>query len=208
MRHDYEEVRSAYTSIYSVLKKISDQIEEQLTSVFENVPHIDRIISRVKSIDSFLTKSDKLKEDGTLKYPVPMKEIQDMIGVRIVVYYKTDVQTARDILFKRFQRVEEVSIVPDDVSKFGYEGFHMICFIPNTIFSSRENPLVGNFFELQIKTLYQHAWSQSNHGLGYKPGMELTGDQQRQLAFISAQSWGADKILSELVTGDTPEGSH
>lgn len=95
------------------------------------------------------------------------------------------------------------AIVPDDATKFGYEGFHIICFIPNTISSSKENPLVNDFFELQIKTLYQHAWSQAEHGLGYKPGTVLSSDQKRNFAFIAAQSWGADKALTELVTGQT-----
>jgi ppGpp synthetase/RelA/SpoT-type nucleotidyltranferase len=59
--------------------------------------------------------------------------------------------------------------------------------------------LIPDFFELQIKTLYQHAWSQAEHGLGYKPETPLSNEEQRKLAFIAAQSWGADTILAELV---------
>lgn len=84
--------------------------------------------------------------------------------------------------------------------KFGYEGLHFVCFIPNTIYSDHKcNPLIPDFFELQIKTLYQHAWSQAEHGLGYKPETPLSNEEQRKLAFIAAQSWGADTILAELV---------
>ena len=200
MRPDYQEIKDTYTSIYPKLQTIAVKLEEQLINIFREISHIDRVICRVKNIDSFMAKTEKQEKDGTLKYTVPMKEIQDMIGARVVAYYKTDIPSVRDIISTYYLAVEKVNIVPDDATKFGYEGFHMVCFIPNTIFSSRENPMVSNFFELQIKTLYQHAWSQSNHGLGYKAGTEVTSDDQRMLAFIAAQSWGADKALAELVT--------
>jgi putative GTP pyrophosphokinase len=54
------------------------------------------------------------------------------------------------------------------------------------------------FFELQIKTLFQHAWSEAEHDLGYKPATVLSSDQKRRLAFTAAQAWGADQIFDEL----------
>jgi putative GTP pyrophosphokinase len=58
--------------------------------------------------------------------------------------------------------------------------------------------VVPKFFELQIKTLYQHAFSEASHDLAYKPNVELTRDQKRKVAYTSAQSWGADMVFSEL----------
>jgi putative GTP pyrophosphokinase len=60
---------------------------------------------------------------------------------------------------------------------------------------------IPDFFELQIKTLFQHAWSEAHHDLGYKqePGSTpLTSEEKRKLAYTSAQAWGADHMFDEL----------
>ena len=199
MRPDYQQIKSDFTSITPALKDIASKIEKQLVEIFDGIEHIDKVSGRPKSEKSFLDKSLK-KENGVLKYPIPLKEIQDLIGARIVVYYNTDVDSVVATIKKWFNTVEKNKIVPDDIMKFGYEGLHFICFIPNTIYSDhKRNLLIPDFFELQIKTLYQHAWSQAEHGLGYKPETPLSDEEQRKLAFIAAQSWGADTILAELI---------
>ena len=54
------------------------------------------------------------------------------------------------------------------------------------------------FFELQIKTLFQHAWSEANHDLGYKPETPFDTNQKRLMAYTSAQAWGADREFDRL----------
>ncbi|HUC82853.1 MAG TPA: RelA/SpoT domain-containing protein [Flavisolibacter sp.] len=189
-----------FKSIEPALSEIAANLEENLLEIMEGVTHIDRIQTRVKGLDSLVDKAQS-KVDGKFKYNVPLKEIQDLIGARIVVYYKGDVDVVREMVLKFYNTVEVHSFIPDSATKFGYEGFHTICNIPSPIYSGyRIDPLIPDFFELQVKTLYQHAWSQANHGLGYKPQSKLSYDEERKLAFIAAQSWGADSILSELTT--------
>ena len=72
--------------------------------------------------------------------------------------------------------------------------------IPSDVVDPKiDKKLVPEFFELQVKTLFQHAWSEANHDLGYKFGaVPLDSDAQRRLAITSAQTWGADRIFDEL----------
>jgi ppGpp synthetase/RelA/SpoT-type nucleotidyltranferase len=62
-------------------------------------------------------------------------------------------------------------------------------------FSTDFKPRVS---ELQIKTVFQNAWGEADHDLGYKPTTPLTREQKKKLAFTAAQAWGADMIFDEL----------
>lgn len=57
---------------------------------------------------------------------------------------------------------------------FGYEARHLVCFIPPDI-CANHNTLI-NFFELQIITLFQYAWTQAEHDVGYKSQGALSYD--------------------------------
>lgn len=203
MTVNISELRKSYLQVKDSLDQIAIQVEGNLYEVFEGVAHIDRITSRVKTLDSFLNKALKSLTDGSLKYTVPFKEIQDFIGARIVVYFKSDVPVVSEKVKEYFKTIEKQHLIPDDVRKFGYEGTHLVCSIPSFMYPETEQRmLLPDFFEVQIKTLYQHAWSQANHGLGYKPGTPLSFDDERRLAFLSAQSWGADTMLMDLLKGN------
>ncbi len=95
--------------------------------------------------------------------------------------------------------VEEKALEPEKESEFGYFGKHFILFIPSDVLpkdsDSRDMP---TFFELQIKTLFQHAWAEANHDLFYKPNRTIPPEDKRRFAFAAAQSWGADLMFDDL----------
>jgi len=188
----YKERRS------QMLVPLAERLEKHLRGVFEGYVRIDRISVRAKSIERFVAKAEK-QTDGKLKYDDPLNQIQDQIGARIVTFYKSDVDQLTEEVKKYLRYIESRQIVPDSEREFGYEGRHFILFLPRDIFdeSVKEEESIP-FFELQIKTLFQHAWSESEHDLGYKPSAELSSDQKRRLAFTAAQAWGADQIFEEL----------
>ena len=55
-----------------------------------------------------------------------------------------------------------------------------------------------SFFELQIKTMFQHAWAESEHDLNYKTINELSIEDKRLIAYSAAQAWGADEVFERL----------
>jgi putative GTP pyrophosphokinase len=181
-----------------VLVPLAARIEDHLKNLFGSLARIDRISARAKSVDRFLGKAAKL-EDGKPKYEDPLNQIQDQLGARIVTFYASDVERVRLEIEKYFKYIESQRIVPESEKEFGYEGRHFILFVPEDLVDdtvSRDESV--ELFELQIKTLFQHAWSEAEHDLGYKPSVKLTSDQNRRLAFTAAQAWGADQIFEEM----------
>jgi putative GTP pyrophosphokinase len=194
------ELEQAYRKRYDeVLKPLASAIEKQLLDYFQGEPRIDRVTTRAKSVDRFLTKAKALV-DGAPKYAEPLRQIQDQIGARIVTFYRSDVARVARIVESYYRRIETQDVVPDSEWEFGYFGRHYILIIPpDVIEPAIDKDLLPQFFELQVKTLFQHAWSEANHDLGYKPGgLPLDSDAKRRLAFTSAQAWGADLIFDEL----------
>lgn len=183
----------------AVLRVIAQRLETYISDLVGGLPRIDRVQARSKSPDRFMAKA--LKEDGGVrKYSDPINEIQDQIGARIVTFYSDDVNSVCSFVEKYFRHIEKRKVVPDSVTEFGYFGFHYIVRIPSDVLDAEwDSTVVPTHFELQIKTLFQHAWSEANHDLGYKElSGDLSPDEKRKMAWASAQAWGADQIFNEL----------
>jgi ppGpp synthetase/RelA/SpoT-type nucleotidyltranferase len=194
-------IKDDYRTRYDkVLVPLAASLCELLTEHLDGQGRIDRIGARAKSVDRFIAKAGKMTDGGVPKYAHPLDQIQDQIGARITVFYKSDVERVREVLMRYLRPVESRNLVPASEWEFGYFGWHSVCLFPaELIMPDWPAEHVPNFFELQVKTLFQYAWSEANHDLGYKPDCDgLTSDQNRMLAFASAQSWGADRAFDEL----------
>jgi putative GTP pyrophosphokinase len=194
------ELEAEYGRRYeAALEPVARAIELQLREYFETEPRIDRVAARAKSIDRFLAKAATV-EDGRRKYLEPFRQIQDQIGARIITFYLSDVERVTAIIERYYRPIETRDVIPDSEWEFGYFGRHYVLIVPaDVVSSSLDRRLVPDCFELQIKTLFQHAWSEANHDLGYKPGgFPLDSAAKRRLAFTSAQAWGADRVFDEL----------
>jgi putative GTP pyrophosphokinase len=193
-------LEDAYRSRFDlVLAPLSIALEHYLRDIFRGHPRIDRITARPKSVHRFLSKAE-VEISGKRKYAEPLRQIQDQIGARIVTFYTSDVDPVDQKVLKYFRPIESRDKIPESEWEFGYFGRHHVLLIPSDIIdASLDGSMTPQFFELQIKTLFQHAWSEAGHDLGYKPGdIPLTSDEKRRLAFTSAQAWGADRVFNEL----------
>jgi putative GTP pyrophosphokinase len=183
----------------AVLVRLAENLSKHIQDCLDGQKRIDRISARAKSVDRFLKKAEAI-EGGKAKYSEPLSQIQDQVGARVIVFYKADVDRIDALIRKYFTAIEYRTVVPDSVDEFSYFGRHLILNVPGDVIDGdMDASLVPGFFELQIKTLFQHAWSEADHDLGYKPGeTELTADQRRLVALASAQAWGSDHIFDQL----------
>jgi putative GTP pyrophosphokinase len=181
------------------LVPVANTLERFLRDHLKRVGRIDRTTVRPKSLERFLKKADK-EENGKRKYSDPFNQINDQIGGRIVTYYLSDIDRIATNVLEICHPIEHQDLVPESASEFGYEGKHLVLLLPTDVLDDGTEQYAPKWFELQIKTLFQHAWAEAEHDLGYKTDVELTRDQKRMLAFTAAQAWGADKIFNDLFT--------
>src|SRR6202022_144525 len=137
---------------------------------------------------------------AAIKSGVSNPSVKRSIGARIITFFKSDVERIDAIVRSFFKPIEFRDRVPESQWEFGYFGRHYVLIVPTDVKSdSIDSNKMPDFFELQVRTLFQHAWSEADHDVGYKPGsIPLTPEEVRKLAYTSAQAWGAAQIFDEL----------
>lgn len=189
----------AYEERHAPLERVERDLRALLWELVQGLPRVDAVSTRVKSVQRFAEKAVRTVDDGdeqSYRYESPLDDIHDQIGARIVVYYRSDVEPVARKVLDEVHVIEDREVEEPEPEHFGYEARHFVCFIPPDIRERHDCPI--DFFELQVATLFQHAWAQANHDLGYKPQCELGYDDRRLLAWAAAQAWGADRTFDEL----------
>jgi putative GTP pyrophosphokinase len=189
----------AYSRRYPVLRVLAKRLEAYIANLLDDSDRVDYVRGRAKEVDRFMVKAAKVDKDGAPRYAQPLAQIQDQVGVRVVTYFLSDVEDISQAIVKKYLReVEERAHIPDAESEFGYVARHFILVVPTDVTPTLDKSDIPDFFELQIQTLFQHAWSEAEHDLGYKQSVALNSNQKRRLAFTAAQAWGADQMFEEL----------
>jgi ppGpp synthetase/RelA/SpoT-type nucleotidyltranferase len=107
------------------------------------------------------------------------------------------VKVISELVKKHFAHVENSVKAPLSDKEFGYFGEHFILTLPTDVTYDLTTES-SNVFELQIKTLFQHAWSEAEHDSSYKAPSEMTSDERRLVALTSAHAWAADRIFDDF----------
>lgn len=190
LAEDYEDRRPLY-------EELSANLEEQVRRALESLDHIDRIEFRVKGTGSFV---EKCFDDDGLCYDEPFVDVEDQIAGRVIVFFLEDIETVSNRITDRLNTVEVERHRPDRDKAFGYESEHRICTIPPLCEPEgwEELELHPGTFELQIRTIFMHAYAEPQHDLEYKAPEELPPDTRRELAWIAASAWGADQAFQRI----------
>ncbi len=124
------DVGSDYKSRYAYLTRIASNLEQLVLDHLDGVDNIDRVSARAKDPERFADKANRLDDDGKPKYAKPLTEIQDQLGVRVIVFYLNDVDIVSGVLHRYLQPIEETALVPDSYWEFGYFDRHSLMAVP------------------------------------------------------------------------------
>lgn len=198
-RRGIERIEAAYSARSGLLSALAGQLEGELRTLLSGVPHVDRVSFRAKGLRSFMEKAGDLGEDGHPKYAHPLEEIEDQVAGRVLVFYRPDIAVVLHAIEGKWRKAEQQHKKPARTSQFDYETTHRVCLItpdmwPDGWSNLEDSPTT---FELQVRTLAQHAWSEPQHGF-YKRGGGLTESNERKMYWAAASAWGIDSIWEDI----------
>lgn len=173
-----------YESEYELAGAAAQVAKEIVTSGISNTGvMIHAITARAKSITSL---RGKLRRKP---YKQPDKQLTDIVGVRVITYYRDAVDEVAGKLRELFEVNEKHSgdkRLDLGQSDFGYRSVHLV--VKPRKLTTRTEPemyLQERWFEVQIRSLLEHAWAEIDHEIVYKSGTEFPEALLRQFASLA-----------------------
>lgn len=180
----YEDNRPLYESL---ARKVEDIVKENLE---QRSIQYHSVTSRGKSLESFTNKA------RSEKYSDPVNEIKDMAGIRVIVYLESDVKKVADIIEKLFDvdkdnSLDQAQLLGSD--RFGYRSVHYMAKFDKRRCELPEYKIYENSpFEIQIRSLLQHAWAEIEHDRNYKFSGKLPTELERRFYLVAGILESAD----------------
>lgn len=181
----FEDDRGAY-------KLAAEQANALIREILTNSPALIHLITaRCKTTPSLWLK---LQEK---QYGQPAQQVTDLIAARVITYYKDDVPVVIKALsdaleihrHKSVDKRQELAAV-----EFGYTSVHLIA---RTRASWSTSPkyfaLRNKWFEIQVRSILEHAWAEIEHEVVYKSGIDYPILIKRRFARIA----GTIEMLEE-----------
>lgn len=178
LKIDYENQKpKAVRFKQAVSEQLHDLLDKDLVTL--GTP----LESRIKSLTSIQEKLDRKK-----KVIQSVTELDDFVGIRIIVLFRSDIEKVCNIVKTNFEiiDIEDVSKRLSD-DQFGYQSTHYTIKLPQEWLSlptlSDLNQLKA---EVQIRTLAQHIWAVASHKLQYKQEQSVPVPLRRSINRVSA----------------------
>jgi putative GTP pyrophosphokinase len=172
------------SDLYSDLEDEAHHILDR--EIDEKGIKIHSILSRVKDHDSFMQKIER-KE-----YKNPFDEITDIVGLRVVCLFLSDIKRIEQVIRDNFMLIEEVNKVSENQLEFGYMSYHYVVKLKETYSGYRYDKIKGIPFEIQVRTISMDAWANISHYLDYKTENDVPAELRKDFNAISGLFYVAD----------------
>lgn len=187
----------------AIPSSIPNGLERDVSKHFDKCGLFYRIFSRSKSGYSSAIKIETKEKE----YEEKGKKMQDLIGIRVALYFKDDIDLCVKIIENNFSIVEIVRD-PEGSDIFKPQRLNIVCNMPDSI-SSQFSPDLWQFpidktFEIQIRTIFSEGWHEVEHDLRYKhksdwdEHIELSRNLNGLFATLETCDWAMINVLDQL----------
>lgn len=199
-----------YESIAGLLENFKVSMDSLIRTLLEiEGIQFHSVTSRVKSKASVrqkLQRTDKRRE---------FNDLTDVFGVRIITYFRNEVDVVAKLIEREFivdpeNSVDKRSLLDPD--RFGYLSLHYVLQLKSERSALPENQGYKDIrFELQIRSILQHAWAEIEHDIGYKSSSGVPDAMRRRFSRLAGLLELADDeflgIREELARSASPRRS-
>lgn len=174
---------ATYAAQAELLKSLVDVLQGELISEMDDAGiGYASIYGRPKTLES--VRGKLLRKP----YANPSRDMTDQVGLRVVVIRGSEVDDAVAAIKRRLVVVSTKSVdkrTSLGLREFGYRSVHLICRVPPRVRNQFSTGLPRTF-EIQVRSLLEHAWAEIEHGVVYKAGAELPTTLLRRFASLAA----------------------
>ncbi len=164
--------------------------EYQYKNKYNPVEHIK---SRIKSRDSAIKKLERKKYEVTADNI--MKNVHDMIGVRIVCSFLSDVNDIVSIIKNsKHLKIKSEKDYITNPKNTGYISYHIIVLVP--IYLNEGTEYVEA--EIQIRTIAMDFWATLDHKIRYKFAEQIPQEVQTEMYNCSMDIKSLDSKMQKL----------
>ncbi|MDX9731789.1 MAG: hypothetical protein RBT63_08465 [Bdellovibrionales bacterium] len=180
-----------------MLNQVFGSLEDRFKRLIaKNGLKLHSLDGRVKALASLEHKISRPDRNYSNIY-----EITDLIAFRMITYSEDLIEDVAGLIEKTFDVDYDDSankLRSEDQQKFGYRSLHYVCSLPKDVLGLHPE-IDGRFkFEIQIRTILQHAWAEIEHDIGYKTADELPGLFRRRFSQIASLLEVADREFASL----------
>ena len=188
-----------------MLQAIANRLESQIYQHLNQCGLMFRLFSRVKTISSLRHKM-QIKGDS---YKSGKSLIQDMIGLRVVLYFQDDVDALA--FFYSCGEVVKSSIDEFDTSTFRPQRLNLTCNLPTEFVEDFRKALpeelamyIDSTYEIQIRTIFSEGWHEVEHDLRYKCKEDWEGCESYSrvlngvIATLETAEWNMKSLFDQM----------
>jgi ppGpp synthetase/RelA/SpoT-type nucleotidyltranferase len=173
-------------------------LEKKLKKFLDKSGLFYKLFSRVKKGQSAKHKIDNRIKNGNATY-----KLQDIVGLRIALYFKDDIEVCENIIKSNFT-VVNISRDEEVIDKFKPTRINYVCRLPDictdNIGRIWDKYPIDNTFEIQLRTMFSEGWHEIEHDFRYKckEDWENNSDLSRTLNGVLATLENCDWAMSSL----------
>ncbi len=190
---DIQHIVDSWTKDELIYKKIGKCISDFIRAQISEYEILPEISFRTKELLSIIKKIKKKQLSKDYSY----ESLNDKLGIRIICSFESDLNIVDNFL-KEFFNIVKVEYKKNELifDKLDYQSNHYDVTIKSGLKPFASIKDYKDFvFEIQVRTLNQHAWSNAAHGLSYKQDKELPDAIKRRIYRLLALYELADQEI-------------